>query len=278
MHGSTQPHDGHDHYLVAAYAAGDLEPKLRVEAETLTQACGECAVLLADLRSIAAATAALPPVRRTRDFRITAEDAVRLRPAGWRRLLETLVGARSAFSRPLAVGLTTIGLIGVLATTIPGAMSGLGSSASAPEYGALPASAAGGGAAATAEPALASSPQASVAAASGANDGTKVDPMASLAPSAGAASAAPVVQGPASPSPGERGGEPGTKNPQDKGFGTTDQTGAQSNQAPGGGAAFADLNAPGGGPSPILVGSLVCLVVGLGLLLARWGAGRLVRR
>jgi anti-sigma factor RsiW len=278
MHGSSQLHDGHDHYLVAAYAAGDLEPRLRVEAESLTRSCGECAVLLADLRSIAAATAALPPVRRTRDFRISADDAVRLRPAGWRRLLETLVGARSAFSRPLAVGLTTIGLVGVLATTIPGALSGLGGSVGAPEYGAFPANAPGAGALATAGPALASSPQASVAAASGANGGTKVDTMASIAPSAAAPSAAPVVPGPASPSPAERGGEPGTKNPQDKGFGTTDQTGAQSDQTPGEGARFADLNAPGGGPSPILVGSLVCLIAGLGLLLARWGAGRLLHR
>ena len=84
MHGTSEPHARHDRHLVAALAADDLEPIVRTEAETLVATCRDCAELFADLKVIAAATAALPDVPRTRDFRITAADAARLRPRGWR--------------------------------------------------------------------------------------------------------------------------------------------------------------------------------------------------
>ena len=136
MNGTPEPHARHDRYLVAALAADDVEPILRIDAEALVTSCHDCAELLADLRSIAMATAALPMVPRTRDFRIGAADAARLRPRGWRAMLDVLGGARSSFSRPLATGLTTLGIVGLLVSTIPGALGGIslggGSAGAAP--------------------------------------------------------------------------------------------------------------------------------------------------
>ena len=81
--------------------------------------CPACAELLADLRAIATATAALPAPRRTRDFRLTDADAARLRPAGWRGLVARFGSPSFAFTRPLAAGLATLGIAGLLFATIP---------------------------------------------------------------------------------------------------------------------------------------------------------------
>ncbi len=56
----------------------------------------------------------MPAPRRTRDFRLTAEEAASLRPAGWRRLLAPFAGPRFAFAAPLGSGLAALGLVGIL--------------------------------------------------------------------------------------------------------------------------------------------------------------------
>ena len=56
----------------------------------------------------------LPAPARTRDFRLTPEQAASLRPAGWRRLLAPFAGPRFAFAGPLGTGLATLGLAGFL--------------------------------------------------------------------------------------------------------------------------------------------------------------------
>jgi hypothetical protein len=124
-------HDRHDPLLVAALAAGDLAGTDRDHATTLIQTCAECATLHADLIAIARATATVPPpiVTRPRDFRLTPEQAARLRPSGWRRVIGAFASPRLAFTRPLAIGLTTIGLAGLLVTNIPLGF-GLGSASS----------------------------------------------------------------------------------------------------------------------------------------------------
>ncbi len=109
-------HDRHDAMLVAALAAGDLAATDRDPAIALTTSCAECASLRDDLIAIAAATATVPPpvTIHGRDFRLTPADAARLRPGGWRRLVAAFGTPRLAITRPLGIGLTTLGLVGLL--------------------------------------------------------------------------------------------------------------------------------------------------------------------
>ena len=107
-------HAAHDAGLVAAYAAGDATGAELEAATTLVAACGGCAALHRDLRAIAAALPATPAPRRTRDFRLTPEQAASLRPAGWRRVLAPFAGTRFAFAAPLGSGLAALGIVGIL--------------------------------------------------------------------------------------------------------------------------------------------------------------------
>ncbi len=125
---STHPaldHAAHDLLLVAE--AADRDGRLPAS----LAACAECQALHTDLVALAAAvpTAALPA--RPRDYALTEADAARLRPAGWRRWLAAIGTSRDAVTRPLAVGLTTIGLAGLLVATVPGALSSGASTAGA---------------------------------------------------------------------------------------------------------------------------------------------------
>jgi hypothetical protein len=142
-------HDQHDPILVAALAADDLAGTDRDRAIALTSTCADCATLRDDLLALARATAAAPPpiATRPRDFQLTPADAARLRPAGWRRLVAAVTSSRAIVSRPLGVGLATLGLAGLL---IGNVQIGLGSAASAPYEatttgaGAMPAASAAG--------------------------------------------------------------------------------------------------------------------------------------
>ena len=124
-------HDRHDPLLVAALAAGDLAGTDRGQALDLTRSCVDCAVLHDDLIVLARATASTPPplMSRPRDFQLTPADAARLRPGGWRRLVAAFSGARSGVTRPLGVGLATLGLAGLL---IGNVQLSLGGSAATP--------------------------------------------------------------------------------------------------------------------------------------------------
>ena len=137
-------HDQHDPILVAALAADDLAGTDRDRAIALTSTCADCGTLRDDLLALARATAAAPPpiATRTRDFQLTPADAARLRPGGWRRLVAAVRSSRAIVSRPLGVGLATLGLAGLL---IGNVQIGLGGAASAPAPAVL--SAAGNGAA-----------------------------------------------------------------------------------------------------------------------------------
>jgi len=118
--------------LIVALDAGDLAGADLRAAEALAGSCTGCAALVDDLAAIRGAMTALPVPPRRRDYRLTAEDAARLRPSGWRRLLEWLAAPGSAV-RPLATGLATLGVVGLLLTSsLPGLLSGLGSAGAAP--------------------------------------------------------------------------------------------------------------------------------------------------
>lgn len=127
-------HDRHDTMLVAALAAGDLAATDRDQAIALTASCAACATLRDDLVAIARATALVPPpiAAHGRDFRLTPADAARLQPGGWRRLVAAFSAPRAAFTRPLGVGLTTLGLVGLLIGNVqltPGGTASTGSAA-----------------------------------------------------------------------------------------------------------------------------------------------------
>ena len=140
----TRDHSTHDTLLVAALADRTIGAADRDRAEALVARCGLCAALRDDMVAIRSATRALPTPPRRRDYRLAADDASRLRPGGWRRLVAAL---RSSWdvTRPLAVGLTTLGLAGLLVATVPSILNGsvpLGPSSGA---AALPESNAAGG-------------------------------------------------------------------------------------------------------------------------------------
>ena len=80
--------------------------------------------LLDDLVAIRTATVTLPTPPRVDDYQLTPDDAARLRPGGWRRLVAAIGSGRAAFTRPLAVGLTTLGLAGLLVATVPSVLTG----------------------------------------------------------------------------------------------------------------------------------------------------------
>jgi len=122
-------HALHDEELIAALAADDVDDRADVErARLLVERCTTCHDLHRDLRAIRAVTRASGTAeqraathRAPRDFRLTAEDAARLRPdspvvrpaqrLGWRARLDRGV---AAFGRPMGAALATFGIAGLL--------------------------------------------------------------------------------------------------------------------------------------------------------------------
>lgn len=136
MHEQPNPSDHalHDLLVVAAFADRDATAEEVDLARAQIAACSECAALHADLVSLATATRVLPPIERPRDFRLRPVDAQRLRPNLIRRLFGSFGTPRDGFSRPLAAGLTTLGLAGLMLGILPGTLSfgGAATSGSAP--------------------------------------------------------------------------------------------------------------------------------------------------
>jgi anti-sigma factor RsiW len=129
---TASDHAVHDTMLVSSLADHSLADGERAAAEALVAACGQCADLHADLLALRAATRAMPTPARPNDYMLTARDAVRLRSGGWRRFVAILGTSRDALSRPLAVGLTTLGLAGLLVANISSFSFASGGATSAP--------------------------------------------------------------------------------------------------------------------------------------------------
>lgn len=119
----TETHGRHDPLLIAASAdrPRDRGP-LPTLVKALLAACTECSRLQGDILALAAALPTTATPRRTRDFTLTAADAERLRRGGPRAWLARLGSARDTITRPLALGLTTLGLVGLLVATVPGVL------------------------------------------------------------------------------------------------------------------------------------------------------------
>jgi len=122
----SDQHDQHDQLLVVSLAAGDLTGADRDRATSQIADCADCARLNDDLLVIARATAALPAAVRPRDFQLSPEQAARLRPAGWRRFVAAFAQPRLAMTRQLGVGLTTLGVAGLMLSAIGSINIGFG--------------------------------------------------------------------------------------------------------------------------------------------------------
>ena len=112
----------------------------------LIDACDHCAELHADLVTLAAATRRLPTPARPRDY---TPDGGRGGPAPIGRGAGSSApsGARAMRSaEPLAVGLTTLGIAGLLVTAVPSMSFGSASSSAGGPVAAPPAAATGAGA------------------------------------------------------------------------------------------------------------------------------------
>ncbi|HZM73207.1 MAG TPA: hypothetical protein VFC71_07495 [Candidatus Polarisedimenticolia bacterium] len=88
----------------------------------LVPGCRDCGALAPDLAAISLALTSLRGGSQTghRDFRITAQDAQRLRRGrGIRAWLRPVSGPRFAFARPLGGTLSVLALIGLVASSLP---------------------------------------------------------------------------------------------------------------------------------------------------------------
>jgi hypothetical protein len=249
MHHSASDHATHDQTLIAGHAAGDLTNLDTAAAAALLSTCSTCAELHRDLVAISTATRALPQsAHAPRDFRLTAEQAARLRRGSWLRgLLRPFASARSA-TRPMAAAFTSFGVAGLLVAAF--APSFLGSAASAPQRESF-----GGGQAATSAPAAIGAAPTSAAAPGPAESWgdayviTKGGPDDSGRYVAGAAGSPTTDEGAGNPGVGGLGGR------------VTNQGG--------------EIVATASQPNLLLLGSIGLLLTGLALYGLRFAARRL---
>lgn len=124
---AADDHAAHDRQLIVANACGDLGAEEARQAEVLVGQCRRCAALDRDIRLGPSLTAHLAAPSRPRDFRLTADDAERLRGSTLRRLLRRLGGPGLAPLQPLASAALAVGLLLVVTTTaLPGFFAGAG--------------------------------------------------------------------------------------------------------------------------------------------------------
>ncbi len=258
-------HATHDPELIAAAVGGALDPSERREIDERLATCASCADLHADLLAIASAQRALPTPSRPRDFHLTPADAHRLRPRGIRAVLAAIGSSRDAFTKPLAVGLTTLGLVGVLVGSVPSFGFGGAASLTLSTVGA-PVTQYGDGK---------SSGSDRLTEGDGNVFGGQDNPPSAAASAAAAAapepsSAASIAAQPVAP-------VVRSEAPREAASPATDTSGDTStvtleSRATDEAARLASIAA---GPSPLLIGSVLMLLAGIALFIARWGARRL---
>ena len=268
-------HASHDPLLIAALADRDragLSGDERTRAEAWIADCASCAALHSDLVSLGSVLRVTAMPSRPRDLRLTEADAQRLRPPSWRRAWRMIGTRRDLFTRPLAMGFTTLGIVGLLVGTLPSMFSGNTAQTLSTVGSAV------GSQSSTDVAAAAPAPAASAAAESAASA-----PAALAAPPSAAASAAGAspysdtgtVQGQATASE-----DPDTAGRPDEGdtFAGTDHGERNSASDPGVGAGVppesSDLKVVEDAPrvSALIVVAGGLLVVGLALFGLRWRA------
>jgi hypothetical protein len=237
-------HAAHDGVWMAALASRDpdLSPSERARAEAVLESCGACAELFADLVAVSAAIPSATIPARPRDFTLTAADAARLGRRGLRRWLSAIGSARDGITFPLAMGLTTMGIAGLLLATVPALYSGGGPTSQVLSTVGAPIPAPAASAAASAAPAPAS-------AAPAAAEGTDLRAM-SAAPSSETAGEGEVFSGDDGDAVG----------------GQREDSAEMAQEA---------IRDDATGLSALFLVAATLLVVGLGLFALRWSARRL---
>jgi len=267
----TTNHAAHDTMLVAALADHSVSQAERDLAEAMVAACGACADLHADLLALRAATVAMPTPARPRDYTLTEADAARLLPQGWRRLVAAFGTARDSFSRPLAVGLTTMGLVGLLVASLPSIMTGSATSGSGTltTVGAAPgapqARATNPESASSAVPAAAAAP---TPAQSGQKDVDTAGPIPTTAGFGANASPPGTGSSTAQPDRNFASAAPSTGDAAVVGKGASPTPATPSDLALNGATVQPQI-------PPLALVSVLFLLIGLGLFATRWGARRL---
>ena len=112
-------HRRHDRLLIARFAADDSYPLEIEEARTQIAACSDCAALAQDIRALSRVLANVPTPARTRDFRLTVEQADRLRGSWLERFMRRLAGPGLDTLRPVAGVALSIGLVMAVAGALP---------------------------------------------------------------------------------------------------------------------------------------------------------------
>ena len=120
-------HARHDRFAIAASIGGATPPPRTIAS------CPRCGELHRDLLSIQTALRHAWTPRRPRDLHLAAIDIARIRPALWRRVLGAVGSSRDAITRPLAIGLTSVGIVGVMVSGTPFAFDGAASGAASSE-------------------------------------------------------------------------------------------------------------------------------------------------
>jgi anti-sigma factor RsiW len=272
---TSAQHAAHDTILVASLVDQSLPDAERVKAETQIAACGRCAALYADLDALRVATRSMPTPARSRDYTLTPEVAAGLHPRGWRRWVAAIGSSRDVVSRPLAVGLTTLGLAGLLIANVPSFSFG-----GATSSGALPiANDAAGRATDGTGDVTAGAPESSGGeAAPGAAAGA---PSADLAaPGRGSGQPVPIASGRTTVGLPDPAGSPApdaaTDGSTTDGLGVSKSgtgKGAGRQDGPTGPEALTVAGPSSVSPLVVVAGSL--LIVGIGLFALRWVARRL---
>jgi len=277
---AASDHARHDTALIAALAdrEPDLEARDLTRARELVAQCERCRDLLADLVIIRDAIPASAAPARPRAFTLSEADARRLRSTGWRRFIGFFGSARDAFSRPLAIGFTTIGIVALVVTSSPFQLGFMGSSGAAPVLSTVGAAVpAGGGGAGGAAP----QPAASAAAAAPSTEVTGL--YASAAASAAPASAAPAPSASSAPAASDAGrtayGESYASGETGGVFTGSSDTDVQTPDIDAGDQATktteTNLRLASGPSLGIVVGGIF-LILGFGLFALRWTSRRLV--
>jgi len=268
----TAGHPAHDTVLVASLIDHSLPASDRNAAQHMVDTCRFCAELHSDLLALRNATRALPTPPRPRDYRLTAADAERLRPAGIRRWIAAFGSPRDAITRPLAIGLTTLGIVGLLVSGAPALSIGSSSSSASGDR-----TAAGAPQPAASQPALDATVSAPAAGA-GAAEATGA-PVAAAA--ASAAPAAPNVFAPApATAPANSSSDYLTDQARASGGAAGVKATAPAAPIPGIGNQDQPVGVQGTQPAEpgpavsVVAVSGILLLAGLGLFLLRWMARR----
>ena len=126
-------HSRHDRFAIADALGGGALP-------SAVRTCPACGALHRDLLSIQIAIRHTWTPRRPRDLRLRSTDLDLGPPMIWWRLIDAIGSSRDTVTRPLAIGLTGIGIVGLILTNVSfGTAVGFGGVAPAgasPEIGA----------------------------------------------------------------------------------------------------------------------------------------------